>query len=54
MEKAHIKTEFDVLISKPKVVSRFDIEKRGRVINLEGGGPQGNIITLSLIALKID
>ena len=48
-------SEYTIMLpSKPKVVSRFDIEKRGRVINLEGSGPQGKIIQLSLIALKVD
>lgn len=44
-----VNVTFEVKVNKPKIVSRFDIEKKGRVITYEGEAIPGSKIQISLI-----
>lgn len=52
VERINLEVDFKVRIIKPKIVSSFDIEKKGIYIKQEFNTPDGNILKMVFIKLK--
>lgn len=53
VEKIKLKVNFEVIVVKPKIVSFFDIHKKGRYLKLESVAPNQNVkVTTEMVAVK--